>query len=767
MADSLTTDDKDDDKKTASKKDWPEVHEAARKKYERGYERERENIDNAYEDLKFRRGELTDQWAPEALQARKGRPCLVINLLPKFIRQITGDMRQMRPGVKAVPIDSRGDIKTADTASGMFRYVENRSHAKYVYTTGADSQVACGIGHWRVTTEYASYSTFNQEIRILGIEDGVSVIWDADSFMPTREDAKCCFVPVDMTTDAFKERWPEAQASDFGERAADAFSGWASDDYVRVAEYWAKKPMKRTLALFPDGSIDDLTDGIEGIEPADFEHALEFLKTQQGARIEQRDSYRICRYLMSCTEILEEEDWPGMHIPIVPVIGEEVRIGREVYRHGIVRYARDPQRMANYYASADTEVIALQPKAPWIGTKKQFENHYDLWETANSENHPFLMYDPDPEAPTPPQRVMPPVASQAIQAGRIQAAQDLQEVIGIFNSSLGQKSNEASGRAITARDRQADTGTFVYMDNFSLAIQRTAQIVGDLFPHVYDTQRMMRIVGVDGKEQLVEINKPIMEGGLNKVENDVTVGAYDFAIEAGPSFATRREESREMMQGFIQAVPEAAAFIGDLFAKSQDWPMADEIGERLEYMLPPQIKAKMDAERQKNRNPNEEPEIEVPPSPAEQMQMQGAQIELAGKAAEVEKTKAETAKIMREAMAPAEGEQVDPMAMVNAQHEAQMNQIKLAEAADEFETKRQLNAIKLQTEMLKLRQAEAGIAIAGEKHAVDMAGKVESLSQGAEKHDASMVQQNVSMAHGEESHAAKLEQMKSKPEARA
>jgi hypothetical protein len=750
--------------KASDKSDWPTVHEEARKKYERGYERERENINNAYEDLKFRRGELEDQWTPEALEARKGRPCLVSNFLPKFIRQVTGDMRQMRPSIKVVPVDSKGDPKTADVNSGLIRYIENRSYAKHVYTTGADSQVACGIGHWRVTTEYASTGTFNQEIRIAGIEDSVSVIWDADSIMPTREDAKCCFVPVDMTRAAFKERWPDAQAADFGERAADAFSGWGSDDYVRVAEYWAKKPFKRTLALFPDGSIDDLTDGIEGIAPEDFEHALEFIQTQKGARIEKRDSFKVCRYLMTCTEILEEEDWPGAHIPIVPVIGEEVRIGREVYRHGVVRYARDQQRRANYFASAEAEVIALQPKAPWIGTRKQFEKHLDLWETANTENHPFLMYDADPLAGGPPQRVMPPVPSQAIQEAQMSAIRDMQDVIGIYDAGLGKRSNETSGVAINARDRQSDTGTFVYIDNFGLAIQRTGQICLDLIPHVYDTKRMIRIIGEDEKPQSVEINNPIIEDGMDRVENDVTSGAYDVMLDIGPGYATKRQEAKESMQAFIQAVPDAAPLIGDLYAKTQDWPQADKVGERLEEMLPPQIKAKLEAERQKNRDPNEEPPLEVAPTPAEQLQMQGAQIELEGKALENEKIKAETAKIMREAMAPAEGSQVDPMAMVNAQHETQMNEIKLAVAADEFETKRQLNAIKLQTELLKLRQAEAGIMIGQEKHAIEMAGKVEGLSQGVEKHEASMVQQQVGLAHGEESHAAKLEQMKAKPE---
>ncbi|RZN19474.1 portal protein, partial [Bradyrhizobium sp. Leo121] len=348
MADS---DDKDDAK---PKSDWEAVHEEALKEYERDYERERNNIDEAYEDLRFRRGRLEDQWDAQAREARKGRPMHVVNKLPQFIRQVTGDMRQSRPGIKVVPVDSGADIKTAEVRAGMIRYVENRSKAKHVYTTGADSQVTCGIGHWAVTTEYAHAGTFNQEIRIVGIEDGVSVLWDADAILPTKSDADHCFVPTDMTRAKFERQWPNAKADGFDTAiygiTTGCFDSWATDDFIRVQQYWKKKPIKRTLALMPDGTIDDLTEQVADLPKEVLREAFSWLETQRGARVEQRDSYRICRYLLTMSEVLEEADWPGMHIPVIPVIGEEVRVGRDVYRHGIVRYARDLQRMENYYA---------------------------------------------------------------------------------------------------------------------------------------------------------------------------------------------------------------------------------------------------------------------------------------------------------------------------------------------------------------------------------------------------------------------------------
>jgi hypothetical protein len=567
------------------------------------------------------------------------------------VRQVTGDMRQSRPAIKVVPVDSGADIKTAEVRGGMIRYVENRSKAKHVYTTGADSQVTCGIGHWAVTTEYAHAGTFNQEIRVIGIEDGVSVLWDADSFLPTKSDADHVFVPTDMTRAKFKKKWPNAKADGFdtslyGLGGTSWFSSWANDDYIRVVEYWKKKPIKRTLALLPDGTVEDLTDQLKDVPPDQAKAGLQWLAQQKQARIEERDSYKICRYMITMAEVLEESDWPGMHIPIVPVIGEEVRIGREVYRHGVVRYARDPQRMENYYASAETEVIALQPKAPWLGTKKQFEQHYDLWETANTEAHPFLEYTVDPAAPGPPQRIQPPVGSNAISEAKLRNSDDMKAVIGIYDASLGAKSNETSGIAIARRDAQGDTGTYVYHDNFALAIERTGEIINELFPKIYDTQRTVQILGDDGKPDMVEINKPQMVDGVSKVLHDMTSGSYDVVMEQGPSFATKREFAQAAMTEFIRAFPPAAPVMGDIYARSWTGRRLRRSANGSRSFLPPPIKAKLQADRQKReqaagKGPSPEQQQEAQAQQAAQQQAQQAQaMQMAEAQAKVEEAEA-------------------------------------------------------------------------------------------------------------------------------
>lgn len=602
------------------KSDKASLIETAMKRWRRADEADRDNRNAAYEDLEF----LTvpgAQWDADAKQARLGRPCLEFNRLPTTIAQITGDIRQMRPAVKVVPVDSRGDPDTADVIAGMVRYVENRSDAPAAYFTGADQQVAAGIGHWRVGTEYGSDSTFEQEILISAIPDGIGVRWDPDAKDPTRKDARFCFVPVDMSRDVYEETYPDHPAAEVGDADLSRIGcgDWATPDTVRVAEYWVKTPVKKRLALMPDGEIMDLTD------EEDLPEKLARIKEAEAAgakvRIEERAGHKIEQYLISATDVLEgPTPWAGRFIPIVPVVGVEMQIGKRRTRRGVVRFAKDAQRAYNYARSTQTEVVALQPKAPFTGTVAMFKGYEKVWQTANVENHPFLPYNPDPQAPgVRPDRVQPPVPSAGLAELTREAAEDMKAVTGVYDASLGARSNETSGKAIRARQQEGDVGSFVYIVNFSRAVRHTGAIVVDLIPHIYDTARTLRIVGEDGKVDLVQINQV---GGLadddaplDKIQNDVTVGAYDVAMEMGPSYTTRREAALDGMIALIQAAPQLAPLVLDLLAQAQDWPLADKIAKRIRTMLPPAIQA------QEAEESGEAPPPPPPPSPEQQAAM--------------------------------------------------------------------------------------------------------------------------------------------------
>lgn len=577
----------------------PEPVREAMERWKLAEDRERDNRERAYEDLQFRAGEQWPDKEKDRLES-EGRPALTLNRIPTFVRQVTNDIRLMRPSIRVVPVDSQGDVKTADVMAGMIRYVENRSDAQAAYFTGMDSQVVAGIGHWQVVTEYASERTFEQEVRIVPVDDGVAVLWDPDSVLPTREDAMWCFQPVDLTKAAFKAKYPKAKTDDL--EASGAPEGWSTEDTIRVARYWCKKPVTRTLALMPDGAV------MECDTPEKLAQAQ-----QAGARIEEREGFKITSCVISPSEIVEpEKDWPGRFIPIVPVLGEEVRIGRKVIRHGAIRYVKDAQRMYNYAQSTYVEAIALQPRAPFLVTRDNVEADQATWMRANDAPLPFLPYKPDPaNGGAAPQRSQPPISPTGLAEMINLAGQDMKDIIGIQDAGLGQRSNETSGKAIMARQREGDVGMYTYVDNFSRAVRHTGAILVDLIPRIYDTQRMIRIMGEDGAVDLVPINQPGDELTGTKPVNDLTVGSYDVVVQQGPGYTTRREEARDGMLELAKMAPDVILpLMLDKIAKALDWPMADEIAARARTLIPPQVLAA--EEQAKSGEPAAPPQPEQP-----------------------------------------------------------------------------------------------------------------------------------------------------------
>lgn len=561
-------------------------HRKALLRYSAAEEGDRENRLEALDDLKFRAGE---QWGQKekAERVADGRPCITTNRMPQFVRQVTGDIRQNKPAVKVRPVEE-GDVGIAEIYTGLIRNIEQVSDADTAYITAVEHAAAAGMGHWRINVEYSSDDAFEQDIRIRRIPNPFGVLWDPLATELDRSDARYCFVPQRMPREEFKARWPDATVQDFevdgaaSDPAATALaSGWGDKDTVRVAEYWYKVPETRELALYPGGQV------LDKAAPAPVgpdQQPLAALRTRTVT------TYRIVQRLMSGAEFLgEESEWAGRYIPIIPVIGEEVNIGERVVRHGIVRFAKDPQRVFNYMRTTAVEAIALAPKQPFLVTEDEIKAHRSWWLNAGKKNYPFLPYTPDPKATGRPARISPAGDVSSLISEAALAADDMKAVTGIYDAALGQRSNETSGKAINARQREADTGTFVYIDNLAKAIGYCGRQLVDLIPRIYDTERVIRVLGEDGNDQETTINQATIVNGQPVVLNDLSTGKYDVVVQTGPSYATKRVEAMESMLAFVQAVPQAGAVTADLIAKNADWPGAEALSERLKKLLPPGI----------------------------------------------------------------------------------------------------------------------------------------------------------------------------------
>lgn len=601
--------------KKDSKKEQESVLSTARERFKLAVEAETEIRKEALDDLNFRAG---NQWPEDIKRSRDidRRPCLTINRIPQFVRQVTNDQRQNRPAIRVSPVDDRADIETAKIYQGLIRHIEYNSNADVAYDTAFESAVTTGLGYFRIITDHVDPMSFDQEILFKRVVNASSVYLDPHFQEPDGSDANWGFIIEDLSRDDFKAQYPESKLSkmeeweSLGDRAPD----WATDDSCRVAEYFCK--------TFKQTKIYQLNTG-EVVTKEEFEKLSEELSDEELLNIEivsERDTTlpAIKWYKINGIEILEETEWLSRWIPIIPVLGDELVIDGKRIFEGIIRHAKDPQRMYNYWASSETETIALAPRAPFIGAEGQFEGHEVQWATANQKNHAFLEYKPTTVngqlAPAPQRNVFePPI--QAISQARMLSSEDLKATTGIYDSSLGAKSNENSGIAIQRRNMQSQTSNFHYVDNLTRSLRHAGRILLDLIPKVYDTPRAQRIIGEDGEEEIVRLNEIFESNGEPKIY-DLSVGKYDITVDTGPSYATKRQEAVDSMLSLVQAYPQAAQFAGDLMIKNMDWPGAKEIAERLKKTLPPGIAEDEDGQQ-----------APLPPEVQQQMQQMSQMIE--------------------------------------------------------------------------------------------------------------------------------------------
>lgn len=548
------------------------------------------------DDMRFAR--LGEQWPSEmkAKREREGRPCLTINKLPAFIRQVTNDARQNKPAIKCHAVDDDASEETAEILNGLIRNIEYTSNADVAYDTALDHAVTGGYGYFRITTDYSSDDTFEQDLKIERVVNPLTIWGDRDSTEADSSDWNVAFVSELLTKAEFKRRYPKAQASDWD--AAKTDDNWASDDKVRIAEWWTREEVKKKILQLSDGSV---VTADTWAKMKDYIYDPYQITVTQEREV---NSQKVTQRIITPGEILETNPWAGRYIPIVPVYGDELNIEGIRYFLSLVRFAKDPQKMFNFWRTASTELVALQPKAPFIGAKGAFNTDAAKWATANVDSHAYIEYDAIGNQP-PPQRQGfngPPAA--ALQEA-MNASDDMKSIMGIFDASLGARSNETSGRAILARQREGDVSTFNFIDNMARAIRHAGRILVDMIPAVYDAPRIIRVIHEDGRNENVTVNAPFQPPPPEKPEDiepqeaqelaagiakiyDLTVGKYDVTVESGPSYTTKRQESAEQMMQVMQAMPQAAPLIADLVAKNLDWPGAEDIAKRLKAMLPPQ-----------------------------------------------------------------------------------------------------------------------------------------------------------------------------------
>jgi hypothetical protein len=560
------------------------------------------------DDLRFMAGSPDNQWQwPADVLSTRGsvqgqtinaRPCLTINKLPQHVRQVTNEQRQNRPSGKVIPADDNADVEVAEIFNGVMRHIEYMSDADVAYDTACDNQVTYGEGYIRLITEYCNEDSFDQDIRIMRVRNSFSVYMDPTIQDPCGADAEWCFVTEDILKSDYERMFPDAapistlMSQGVGN---ESMAQWLAEDTIRIAEYFYKDYEKATLHLYPDNQT-----AFKGT-PQDNN-----LQAMFGKPIRKRevDRQKVMWMKTNGFDILDEREWSGKWIPVVRVVGNEWEVEGRMYISGLVRNAKDAQRMYNYWTSQEAEMLALAPKAPFIGYGGQFEGYENQWKTANTTNWPYLEVNPDVTDGAGgvlplPQRAQPPLPQTGLIQAKMGAGEDIKATTGQYDASLGQQGNERSAKAIVAREKQGDVGTYHYVDNLARAIRHITRQVVDMIPKIYDTQRIARIIGVDGDVSMVKFNptqpEPVKEvrdmetGGLIEKIYNPGVGTYDVMVTTGPGYMTKRQEALDAMSQILQSNPQLWSVAGDLFIKNMDWPGAQEMAERFKKILDPKV----------------------------------------------------------------------------------------------------------------------------------------------------------------------------------
>ena len=561
-----------------------------REEYELDVQADDDNRKEAIDDKKFAAGE---QWDPRVLQHREGLPNLIINSIPQFIAQLVGDWRQSRNAIKVLPAED-GDVEVASVRSDLVRAIEYQSRADRVYDEAFESSVQCGDGAFRVDVEYAKDDVFDQDIFLRKIEDPLSVVWDRFSFDPTGKDARHVYVDDEIPLKEFNRKWPKANPSALSNKVSTELTstGWLDGNSVRVTSYWRMIERDRLLGLFQDGSIHIMTSENYGE-----------LHQKYGAPVRTRISP--CLYaqmhLVTGWDILAGPyEYRLNRLPIIRVTGRTININGKRVRYGLVRFMKDSVRLRNFWRSTMAEQLGYAPKAQWMATESAVAGRESTIREAHLSRDPLLIFNDEADFGRNVQRVDPPQMQAALMTEVQVNTQDMKDVTGIHDASLGIKSNETSGKAIMARQREGDIASVTYYDNANAAILEAGDVINQLIPAIYDSTRIIRIIGEDETPKLLKINDPSDPSSPN-----LATGNYDVALTSGTSYTTRRAEAADAMMQAVQVWPNLIAVAGDIIAKAQDWPGADKLAERLKKTIPQQL---LDPEEQDPNAPAMDPQ---------------------------------------------------------------------------------------------------------------------------------------------------------------
>lgn len=634
-----------------------------------------------------------DQWTQQQITARGSRATYSFNQLPKFGRQVINDMWQNFPQIKYIPNNDTNKDK-ATVLEDKVREVQASGSAQTAYKLAIKSQVNIGWGYFAFGTIYANEEDFNQNIVLRQIPNTLQIYDDPATVEQDRSDRRYLIEVEDVPRSDFNRDYEDdgisctsAELTSIG----DSYPDWASvgKDIIRIGHYWRMEYTRSQLwRNKKTGKVVD-----------------EKPKDKNNYDVREIKTPRVMYYKCTAREKLEERQWEGSYIPFCFVEGNKDTVDGKVYYTGLYEDMVSTQVLYNYATNTAIELAESAPISPFMGDIRAFKGFEQFYDNANVKNFSYLPYNAvadDGSQIAQPQRAQNTAdLSAAVQLIQM-SDQNFYGTSGIYPASLGQQSNEKSGKAIIARQREGDVSTSNYPDAFGRALLYGGIIFKDLSKRIFDGAREIQVMSEDKKTRTVKINQKFTDEKTGKPMNyDLTEGEYEVMVSTGPSYTTKREEAREAQIQLFQAAPGPMLPALPNIIRNMDYPGADKDADAVERGLPPELRDPQQVNDQMK---------DIPPAVAQQI-MQGKQV-IQALSQQLEQAQAAATDKQAENQAKLGDMQIKAQTAQNQQQKDQYEaEYKMAQI--QFDREKLATETMLEQENLKLEWAKLQLGNAG------------------------------------------------------
>jgi len=556
---------------------------------------ESDNIQTYRDDLNFL---YADQWTQDlrAARSQKKKTVLSFNYLKSYVDLLQGEQAQNDPDVFVSFFGSKMSKEMQheiDLRQGLVRQTFYDNKMSMVKQYCFQYMLAGGFSVVEVGYDYEDSSTFKKKITIEHTDDATNYFFDNRARNPLKDDGRFCGKVLSLTKEEYKMFFPDAQSAD------SINLQYQPDDYtykdwqgemVKILQWFTREEYEDTVYLLSNGESMLKDEAEEFLKEQDslLRKLREFEKMgaivpqqfkQKVEVIQERRSIcdRIMHYKMNRTEILEYGVWPSKFLPYVYVPNMLVKIDGNLRTISLHRYAQDAQRYINYLASEAADILMTSHHKNWMAPTQCFDGKLMNLLLSPQNTSPVLLYKKGVNGEEP-QYVPPPQLSPSFDSQFQRTVSDISNIMGRFEANRGQDGNEKSGVAIDKRAVLGNVSSKIPFQNLMLMEEHVANICLDLYPAVYDTQRLVTVRGKDRKEKQIMINHDKQD----KKMFDMSLRGFKAAIQAGVTFEAQKQVSIAQLQSLISSDPALAALLADELAKNLQVDNMPEIVDRIQ-----------------------------------------------------------------------------------------------------------------------------------------------------------------------------------------